>query len=139
MRRGLIAVLAMLFAAALIAACGDSAEAPDATVEGLASRTVEAGAVDVKIEPRQLDAQGAIFKITLDTHSVELSTDLTESASLDVGGVAWSVSGWSGDGPGGHHREGTLAFMPGGAPAGAVRLVIKGLPELVDVTWTVAG
>lgn len=80
---------------------------------------------------------GAIFKITLDTHSVDLSTDLTKSASLDVGGVAWTVSGWSGDGPGGHHREGTLAFTPGGPAAGAVRLVIA-LPHPVDVAWTPA-
>ena len=136
MRRGLIALLATLFAAALIAACADSADAPDAQVLGLSSRTVKAGAVDVKVEPRQLDAQGAIFKITLDTHSADLSTDLTKSASLDVGGVAWTVSGWSGDAPGGHHREGTLTFAPGGPAAGAVRLMIAGLPGPVDVSWT---
>lgn len=139
MRRGLITVFAMLVATVLLAACGDSAEAPDTQVVGLTSRTVKAGAIDVKIEPQQLDAQGAIFKITLDTHSVDLSTDLTKSASLDVGGVAWTVSGWSGDGPGGHHREGTLAFTPGGPAAGAVRLVITALPEPVDVAWTLAG
>ncbi len=136
--RRLITVCAALLMTALLAACGDSAGAPDAQVPGLTARAVKAGAVDVEIEPQQLDAQGATFKITLDTHSVELSTDLAKSANLEVDAVSWPVSGWIGDGPGGHHREGKLAFTPGGPAKGTARLVITGLPEPVDVSWTLA-
>lgn len=94
--------------------------------------------VDVKIGPRQLDDQGAVFTITLDTHFVELSADVTR-ASLAVGDTEWPVEGWSGDGPGGHHREGELRFRAGGPAAGTATLTIPGLPEPVEVTWDLTG
>ena len=101
---------------------------------GLATRSAAAGEVDIEIEPRQLDDQGAVFAVTLDTHAVELSADLTE-ATLEVGGATWPVDEWSGDRPGGHHREGELTFEPAGPATGTARLVIAGFAEPVEVGW----
>jgi hypothetical protein len=49
--------------------------------------------------------------IVLDTHSGDLSDDLVQSASLTTGdGSTFKPTSWTGAGPGGHHREGVLAF-----------------------------
>ena len=107
----------------------------------LGTRTVQAGPVTVKIQPRKLDAKGATFKISFDTHSAELNQDMPKQAHLTVGGAAWPVATWSGDGPGGHHREGELRFAaPGGATGtGTTVLSIDGLPQPVTATWNRAG
>lgn len=144
MRRRLIVVVlaALVFAVGgLVLASGgrdDAGTLAPAEVPGLETRTVTAGEVDIEIQPIQLDDQGAVFVIILDTHSVELSADLTR-ASLEVDGVAWPVEAWSGDGPGGHHREGELRFASAGSPTGTVRLVLPDFLEPVDVTWETAG
>jgi hypothetical protein len=55
----------------------------------------------------------------LDTHSADLSDDLVQSASLttDDGRTLKPVR-WTGAAPGGHHREGVLAFdVPTPRPA----------------------
>lgn len=109
----------------------------DAAGLGLETRTTSAGEIEVTIEPRQIDDRGAVFAITLDTHSVELSADLT-LATLDVGGTSWPVEGWSGDGPGGH-REGELRFEATGPATGTVRLTIPELPAPVEVSWELEG
>lgn len=111
---------------------------PPRDAPGLTTRTVTAGEVDIKIRPIQLDDEGAVFRITLDTHSGELAADLTRG-SLEVAGVTWPVEGWSGDSPGGHHREGELRFASAGPASGTIRLVLPGFSEPVDVTWETAG
>jgi hypothetical protein len=103
----------------------------------LPARTVAAGAVTVKILPRQLDARGAVFKVSFDTHSVDLNQDLARQARLTVGGTTWPVAGWSGGGPGGHHREGNLSFNAIGTAVGTATLSIDGLPGPVTATWDV--
>lgn len=138
MRRRLIigAVAALVVAAsgAIVASRtgDDGADAPDAT--GLDTRTVTAGEIEITVEPRRLDADGATFAVALDTHSTELSMDLDDSR-LEVDGVAWPLAGWEGDGPGGHHREGDLRFRPAGATRGTARLTLAGFGEPVEVDW----
>lgn len=70
------------------------------------------GAVIVEVTPLNLDQPGQTldFQVSMNTHSVDLSMDLTALATLEtdsgrqVGAVAW-------DGPsGGHHVSGTLSF-----------------------------
>lgn len=139
MRRGLIlaAVAAIMVVAAglvLAARGGDDDRPGRSNAAGLQTRSAAAGEVDIEIVPRQLDDQGAVFAVTLDTHAVELSADLTE-ATLEVGGATWPVDEWSGDGPGGHHREGELTFEPAGPATGTARLVIAGFAEPVEVGW----
>ena len=113
--------------------------APARGATALATRTVPAGEVTVKVEPRQVDATGAVFKVTFDTHSEALDLDVARGATLVVGGVAWPVAGWSGDGPGGHHREGELRFSAGGPATGAAMLTISGLSKPVTATWDAGG
>lgn len=121
------------FVAGTLAGCGASRPAPIAAA--LPARTVEAEAVTVKITPTLLDSSGATFTIVLDTHSVELSLDVAASAVLNVGGTVWTTSGWSGDGPSGHHRTGQLRFIAGGPAKGMAALTISGLPAPVEARW----
>jgi len=133
-----VAVIVVLGGGLLLASCGgdDDPAADDETA--LATRTVRAGEIDIKIEPRQFDDHGAAFAVTLDTHSVELSMDLA-AAELEVAGTPWPVGGWEGDGPSGHHRQGDLRFEAAGAAVGTARLALPGFPEPVEVTWELEG
>lgn len=114
-----------------------SVDITDVVSSALPTRTVEAGAVTVKLAPGQFDATGAAIKITFDTHSEELDLDVAGAARLEVGGVPWPADGWSGDGPGGHHREGELRFRPAGPATGTATLSLDGLPEPVTASWDV--
>ena len=52
------------------------------------------------------------FAIVLDTHSADLSDDLTQSASLSTDdGRTIKPLAWAGAPPGGHHRSGVLSFQ----------------------------
>lgn len=139
MRRShLLALAFALTAAGVIAGCsGSDSTAPVSSV--LPSRTVDAGAVEVVITPTRLDAGGATFAIVLDTHSVDLSLDLTTSAVLVVGDATWTAAEWTGSEQGGHHREGELRFDAEGPLAGTALLTISGLPSPVEVSWDVGG
>ena len=143
MRRRLIPaaiVFAVLVAGGVVLASrgGDDGTPAADTGVGLESRTVSAGEIDIKLVPSQLDDQGAAFAITLDTHSAELAMDLT-TAELEVAGVSWPVTGWDGDGPSGHHREGELRFEAAGPATGTARLALPGFPEAVEITWELEG
>ena len=132
---GAIAAL-MVVAVGLVATLGSDGSPPATTnTSGLEPQIVSAGEIDITIEPVQLDDDGAAFGIALDTHSVELSSDLAGDARLEVGGAAWPATAWDGDGPGGHHREGTLTFAATGPATGSVRLTLAGFGEPVEATW----
>ncbi len=67
------------------------------------------GSVTVEVVPKNIDE--GTFIVILNTHSVELSDDLTKSAVLkDENGKEYRPIGWEGAPPGGHHREGILKF-----------------------------
>jgi len=140
-KRLIVAVIAVIVLGAGIylgTRGGDPDADADDAVSGLETRDVSAGEVDVTVEPLQLDQQGAAFTIVLDTHAVDLSADLTR-ATLEVGGTPWPVEAWSGDGPGGHHREGELRFESAGPATGTAILTIPELPEPVEATWDLDG
>lgn len=72
-------------------------------------QTNQEGPVSVTVQPSYLD--GWNFEITLSTHSVELTEDMTSATSLfDDLGNEFSPLNWQGDPPGGHHRSGILRF-----------------------------
>ena len=102
----------------------------------LAAREAIAGPVQIKVTPVRIDATGAGFTVVLDNHDVELTMNLAEGTALTVGSRPWGPATWSGDGPGGHHREGTLTFPAAGAPAGQVVLTLAGFPGPVELQWT---
>lgn len=139
MRRSVIvAVLVVLVVAVaagwLVNRDGDGGTAAPA-VAGLESKQVDAGPVTVEITPVQFDADGAAFSVVFDNHVQDLEMDLPAEAELAVDGVVWPAREWSGDPPGGHHREGELTFDHGGPANGAVRLTIGGLSDPVVVMW----
>lgn len=74
-------------------------------------QTDEQGEVTVEVTPLLLQAgKDAKFEVVLDTHSVELSYNLMEAASLiDNQGKQYKPISWSG-GSGGHHLSGELVF-----------------------------
>ena len=144
--RVLVVIGALVVAAGGIAVWlarpGDDGAQPAAKSSGgLAARTVQAGSVQVAIEPLQLDQRGAAFQITLTTHSGRLDVDLAGQARLQVDGVAWGGASWSSSPPGGHHRQGTLRFTPATkpGPSRTASLRISGLPAPVEATWQLAG
>lgn len=123
---------------ALLAGCGGNAEKTASATgsQSLPTRTATTGPVEVSVTPRGIDSSGARFRLQLDNHEIELTGDYARSSALTVGGKPWTDPRWSGGGPGGHHRSGTLTFAPGGPAAGAVELQLGGLPEPVTVRWT---
>lgn len=102
----------------------------------LATREATAGPVEIEITPVRLDSTSAAFKVVLDNHETDLTMNLAKGSSLTVGSLAWGPATWSGDGPSGHHREGTLTFPTGGAAAGQVVLTLSGFPSPVQLQWT---
>lgn len=85
----------------------------------------------VAVTPQSLSGAGGSrdFKIVPDTHSQDLSDDLTKSALLlDRIGGQHAPIGWDGAPPGGHHREGVLRFKP-----------VSLQPQLIELQITRAG
>lgn len=107
------------------------------------SRLDEQGAVTVAVTPLNLGSPGDTldFEIAMNTHSVDLSMDLTQIATLTTDtGKTVEATAW--DGPsGGHHVSGTLSFPAAvnGAPllegASTLTLTIRDVdvPERVFV------
>ncbi len=129
------ALAGLLFA---LAGCGSSTSpATDAPAASSPDRIVEVkvGEVTVELDLRRLDADGAVFEIVFDTHSVELDQDLARDARLVVGETTWPYAAWTGDGASGHHREGELRFTAAGPVVGTITLTIDGLPGPVAATW----
>lgn len=136
-KRLIVAVIAVVVLGAgfyLATRNGDPDTDADDAPSGLETQVVSSGEVEVTMEPVQLDDRGAAFSIVLDTHAVDLSADLTR-ATLEVSGTTWPVEAWSGDEPGGHHREGELRFESAGPATGTAILTIPELPEPVEATW----
>lgn len=141
-RTSLAVLLAIVVGLAAVPACGQGVSEPGPTASatgGFPARTVMAGSVQVLITPVQLDDKGAVFDISMETHSGDLGSDLDRTARLEVNGTAWLGASWVGDPPGGHHREGSLSFQPGGPASGTAVLTIGGFPGPVEASWTLDG
>ena len=141
--RRLTTLVAITAAGVVLAACGGATAAtsgtPSSSSARLVTRSVQAGGVKVAVTPTALDSKGAAFKVAFDTHSVDLGMDMTRVATLTVAGVDWPGPTWSGPGPGGHHREGTLRFPAASTPSGTAVLTITGLPAPVSLGWNLGG
>jgi hypothetical protein len=131
-RRRHVGVLIVLLLALVVPAGTASASGSE---RRLPTKTAEVNEITVEVSPRRVDDRGAVISVILDTHSGDLEIDLEQQSTLTVGGEAWPAVSYRGDGPGGHHREGTLRFDSGGPATGSVRLVIKGLGSTVKFSW----
>ncbi len=82
--------------------------------ENWESKTDNQAAVSITVTSIDISSQSKEWKfdIVMDTHSVELDQDMTESAVLiDGQDKEYKPIGWEGP-SGGHHREGVLVFDP---------------------------
>jgi hypothetical protein len=135
MRRSLIVVAALAASAlvwTLLTAAGGSGDT-------LASKTADAGGVEVTVTPVQVNGDGAVFQVALNTHTVDLDLDAASAAALLVDATPWVPARWQGDEAGGHHRQGQLTFPAQGPAEGAVRLIIDGLPSPAIFEWQLGG
>lgn len=117
-------IVSLLLVALLLAGCGAALQSasptaqPNPTKQSAATAPVdlarvdEQGAVSVIVTPLNLDEPGQMleFEVGLETHSVDLSMDLTKLATLTTDtGLSVQATAW--DGPrGGHHVSGKLSF-----------------------------
>lgn len=99
------------------------------------TKTDDQPPVTIKITPVELGkgTETWKFQIVFDTHSGSLDDDLLAAVSLvdDKGNIYQKIS-WEGPGPGGHHREGTLAFNPIQPPPKYVELKIKDVGGVLE-------
>ena len=126
-------VISVVMLGVLAAACTNGSAAKPAT--GLDKRTTTIGDLEVTVTPTQLDGNGAAFTIAFDTHTGAPTIDVAANAALTVDGAQWTTPTWSGDGPGGHHRAGTLRFTAAGPARDTARLAITGLDQPLELTW----
>jgi len=95
--------------------------------------------VTVEVTPLDLSPQSAEWKfnISLNTHSGSLDQDLTNVAVLvDDRGKEYKPIGWEGSPPGGHHRNGTLAFKAVTPAPKSIELRISGVGGVDrNFTW----
>src|SRR3989344_8666261 len=113
------AVLLAVFAAINLASRKKNSSPPadlkrDAELKiNFEAQTNNEGPVRITILPRDISKTARIweFEVTLDSHSVELNEDLMQTYILtDNRGQEYKPLFWKGNPPGGHHREGVLAF-----------------------------
>ena len=64
------------------------------------------------------------FEVALETHTQDLSDDLSKSSVLIMDGKQYLPLVWEGAPPGGHHRKGLLRFKSIESPKGVVELQI---------------
>ena len=100
-------------AAAFLLAASPLPTMAQAILGAPATQSSTDGGVTVKVTPKSIgpaDGQWE-FSVVLDTHSADLSDDLVLSAILTTNdGRTFKPASWTGAAPGGHHREGVLAF-----------------------------
>ncbi len=83
--------------------------------------------VSIEVTPKVVETgKNPQFQVAFNTHSVDLSFDVTKIAILiDDKGNSYMNSNWEGASPGGHHRNGTLTFSSPLAQTTSVELVMK--------------
>ncbi len=101
----------------------------------LSPRHNDAGRVAIEVQPLTLGDDEGIweFGVALNTHSVDLSYDLTEVAELRCErGEEYQPSSWEGSPPGGHHRRGVLRFTALDHPTSFIEIVIRDVANVPE-------
>lgn len=127
---------------AVLAAGTVSATAPVTALaqanSAMATQTTSERGVSIKVTPKSLGSRNGRweFSIVLDTHSADLSDDLTQNASLTTAdGRTFKPVRWTGSAPGGHHRQGVLTFEVPAPPPTALELRIVRAGEAAPRTF----
>ncbi len=133
----LLAAIALVTACSSVtAATGTPGNAAPASVSYDTQSNSEQ-AVTVEVTPLNLTDGGTSldFGVAFNTHSVALDFDPAAISVLrDDQGREYPAIGWDGDGPGGHHRSGTLRFKVPDYATTSVEVILKGVagvPERV--------
>lgn len=95
------------------------------------------GEITVEVAPVKLSrGDKVVFRVLLDTHSVELNYDLKNLAVLsDDKGREYKALNWTG-GLGGHHIEGELSFPPVNKDTKTINLKIFSIDKIDKVfSW----
>ena len=129
-----------ILAATLVGMAAPLTALAQTSEDAAATRSSSDRGVTVKVTPKLI---GSIdkrweFAIVIDSHSVELSDDLTQSASLTTNdGRTLTPVSWTGAAAGGHHREGLLAFeVPAPRPSTVeLRIARPGEPAPRIFRW----
>ena len=137
-RNGLIAVGVIVVALTFFNTAAQSAtqtnDIGQNTVITLKAKTDNQKSVKVKVTPQEIRFDEPVqFKIVFDTHSVDLSFDLTAISTLELdNGFVLRPEKWDGAAPGGHHRSGTLIFKSIPKETKLLKLTLRnvaGVPE----------
>ncbi|MDO8769193.1 MAG: hypothetical protein Q7K57_10885 [Burkholderiaceae bacterium] len=107
------ALAACMASAGLLMAIAPWAVWAQTSLAATAAQSSSEQGVTVKVTAKSigLPAGQWEFAVVLDTHSADLSDDLAQSVTLTTDdGRTFKPTGWLGAPPGGHHREGVLAF-----------------------------
>ncbi len=99
---------------------------PTSTQIDLQMLSDEQNTVTFDVDPLPFSSNEPVkFDVSMNTHSVALDFDPAQISTLIVDGKEIKPTGWSGSGPGGHHRSGTLAFPAIGKAPKNIKLVMK--------------
>ena len=115
----------------------ESTVSQDSVTGDYAPQVKKMGEVDVEVEPINLSSgSDSVFKISLNTHSVDLSYDFTKVAKLtDDKGNSYAIMQWRG-GSEGHHLEGELSFAKLKDNVSKVLLTLDGIDnQRAQFTW----
>ncbi len=98
------------------------------------TRSNDGESVTVAVKPTALVVgEPAVFDIAMNTHSVDLSDDLTKVSVLrDDAGKEYKPTTWEGSEPGGHHGSGTPIFPALTRKPKYVVLVVKGVAKVPE-------
>ncbi len=142
-------ILLIVLASLILAACSSptaSAPAANAATTKAApaadnlTRTDNEAMVTVAVTPLNLDNASAAtldFDVALNTHSVDLSYDLTQIATLrNDAGEQVKATKWNGPAGGGHHRDGTLSFPQLKQRGKTLTLTLRGIADVPERTFT---
>ena len=108
------------------------------SLDATAAQSSNEQGVTVKVTAKSMELVGNRweFAVVLDTHSADLGDDLAQSAILTTDdGRTFKPAGWLGAPPGGHHREGVLAFDVPAPRPGGIELRIDRPGESVPRTF----
>jgi hypothetical protein len=140
MKKGFI--LSILTAVALlVTACGGASGSTSsvspptlaAASAALDTQTSDAGNVVVDVTPISLGGARWDFKVSFNTHSVNLAFDPAQISLLRCDqGQEFQPVAWDGSGPGGHHRSGVLSFARPDHRVSSVELVMRGVAQVPE-------
>jgi hypothetical protein len=120
-------LVASMAAAGLVMSTAPWVAWAQTSLDATATQSSNEQGVTVKVTAKSIGLQGSQweFAVVLDTHSADLSDDLSQSATLTTDdGRTFKPAGWLGAPPGGHHREGVLTFDVPAPRPGAIELRI---------------